>query len=437
MITSKKALEIILNHTKNFGVEEIPFIEATGRILKEAIVADRDFPPFNRVSMDGIAVVYDIFTSGRREFSIENMQAAGSEQVTLKHKENCIEAMTGAVLPKNTDAVIPYELVTIKDGKATVNLEEIKQLQNVHLQGKDRKVNDPLLKINTVISPAEIGVLATVGRVTVKVAKQPKVMIISTGDELVEVSENPLVHQIRRSNSYTLVALLENLHILADTVHITDDKPLLKQKIEQFLKDYDVLLFSGAVSKGKFDFIPEVLDELGVKKLFHRVKQRPGKPFWFGVKDALNISERGENNSFGLSGQNGDECHSERVKRSEPAGRQGRESHTVVFAFPGNPVSTFVGCVKYFYPWVKKTMGIGFENKQKAILSEDYFFKPALTYFLQVKLENNNGMLYATPITGNGSGDLANLADADAFLELPDDRNEFKKGEVFPLIKYR
>ena len=409
MTASKKALEIILNQSENFGTEEIPFIEATGRILKEEIVADRDFPPFNRVSMDGIAVSYAIFTSGQREFSIENMQAAGSKQVALVHQENCIEAMTGAVLPKNTDAVIPYELVTIKDGKATVHLEEIKQLQNVHLQGKDRKVNAVLLKKNIVISPAEIGVLATVGKSKVKVAKQPKILIISTGDELVEVSEIPLTHQIRRSNSYTLVALLERLHIQADTSHITDDKPLLKQKIEQFLTDYDVLLFSGAVSKGKFDFVPEVLDELGVKKLFHRVKQRPGKPFWFGHVVPFGIDQQDEKN----------------IK------------NTVVFAFPGNPVSTFVGCVKYFYPWYKKTMGIGFENKQKAILAEDYFFKPELTYFLQVKLENNNGMLYATPITGNGSGDLANLADADAFLELPDDRNEFKKGEAFPLIKYR
>ena len=437
MITSKKASEIILNRTEDFGVEEIPFLEATGRILKEEIVADRDFPPFDRVSMDGIAIVYAVFESGRREFSIENMQAAGSKQVTLQNTENCIEAMTGAVLPKNTDAVIPYELISIKDGKATVNLEEIKQLQNVHLQGKDRKTGDILIQINTVISPAEIGVLATVGKASVKVAKQPKVMIISTGDELVEVSENPLAHQIRRSNSYTLVALLESLHIRAETAHIVDDKPLLKQKIKQFLIDYDVLLFSGAVSKGKFDFVPEVLDELGVKKLFHRVKQRPGKPFWFGVKDVLSMSEQdGRTASYGINKQdenkslNTGECHSERVKRSE-------ESHTVVFAFPGNPVSTFVGCVKYFYPWYKKSIGIGFENQQKAILSEDYFFKLELTYFLQVKLENNNGMLYATPITGNGSGDLANLADADAFIELPDDKSAFKKGEVFPLIMYR
>jgi len=409
MITSKQALEIILNRTLNFGTEEIPFLESLGRILKEDIFADRDFPPFNRVSMDGIAVSYDTFTKGIRVFGIENIQAAGSAQLALKDPVNCIEVMTGAVLPKNVDAVIPYELISIKNGKATVELDDIKQLQNVHLQGADRTNNERLLKKNTVISPAEIGVFATIGKSLVKVAKQPKVMIVSTGDELVEVSETPLTHQIRRSNSYNLVSLLQDLKIDADTAHITDDKTLLKQKIEQFLTIYDVLLFSGAVSKGKYDYLPEVLDELGVKKLLHRVKQRPGKPFWFGHLVPFGMSEQGEKSA----------------------------NNTVVFAFPGNPVSTFVGCVKYFYPWFKKSQDIEYENRQKAVLSEDYFFKPELTYFLQVKLENYNGMLYATPVTGNGSGDLANLAEADGFLELPDHKNEFKKGEVFPLITYR
>ena len=409
MITSKKALEIIVNHTENYGLEQIPFLNSLERVLKEEIIADRDFPPFNRVSMDGIAVLYDTFTAGVREFPIEGVQAAGSKQLSLQDKKNCIEVMTGAVLPNHTDAVIPYELVTIANGKASIQLDEIKQLQNVHLQGKDRKKGDVLINVNSVISPAEMGVFATVGKSRVVVSKRPKVLVVSTGDELVDVSETPLTHQIRRSNSYTLVALLQQLKINADTAHITDDKPLLKQKIVQFLEDYDVLLFSGAVSKGKFDYLPEILDELGVKKQFHKVKQRPGKPFWFGVKEPLNINEPNEK-----------KC-----------------KNTVVFAFPGNPVSTFVGCVKYFYPWYQKSIGIESKKKDYAVLSEDFTFKPALTYFLQVRLTNKNGMLFATPFVGNGSGDLANLADADAFLELPDDRNKFKKGEVFPLIRYR
>jgi molybdopterin molybdotransferase len=314
--------------------------------------------------MDGIAISYEAFAKGQIDFKIENIQAAGSEQLTLKEHTNCIEVMTGAVLPQHTDTVIPYELVTIENGVATINTNTVNDGQNIHVQGKDRKTNDVLIKKNKIISSAEIGVLATVGKSMVKVAKQPSVLIISTGDELVKVLEKPLSYQIRKSNVYTLVSLLERLNIKADTKHITDDKAILKQKIKQFLIDYDVLLFSGAVSKGKFDFLPEVLDELDVEKKFHKVKQRPGKPFWFGHTVPLDMSEQGENKS----------------------------RKTIVFAFPGNPVSTFVGCVKYFYPWYKKSVDLVFENHQKAILAKDFTFKPDLTYFLQVRLENKKGL---------------------------------------------
>jgi molybdopterin molybdotransferase len=164
-------------------------------------------------------------------------------------------------LPKNTNAVIRYEDVAIKNGIATLDVASIDENQNIHQQGKDGKRGNLLIKKNTKISAAEIGVLATVGKAMVKVAKQPKVMIISTGDELVGVAEIPLAHQIRRSNVFTLVSLLEQLNILSETAHITDDKPILKSKIERYIQQYDVLLFSGAVSKGKYDFLPEVLEE--------------------------------------------------------------------------------------------------------------------------------------------------------------------------------
>ncbi len=396
MITTKKALEIILNQTEDLGIEEIDFKKSLGRILKEDIAADRDFPPFDRASMDGIAINYSAFEKGIRAFKIEGIQAAGSPQLTLKDSKNCIEVMTGAMAPKNSDTVIPYEQVEIKNGIAIVSIDEFKAYKNVHKKGLDRKQNDILIKKNIVISAAEIGVLATVGKTEVKVAKRPKIMVISTGDELVEVNQKPAVFQIRRSNVHTLISVLERLKIKADTIHITDNKPLLKQRIAKILSDYDVLLFSGAVSKGKFDFLPEVLDELGVEKLFHKVKQRPGKPFWFGKKE-----------------------------------------NKTIFAFPGNPVSTFVSCLRYFYPWYQKSIGINYEITDFAVLAEDFTFKSDLTYFLQVKLENINGTLFANPIAGHGSGDLANLVDNDAFIELAQGKNLFKKGEVFPLIKYR
>ena len=396
MITAEQALKLVLGATQEFGEEKIPFIQSQGRVLKEDIVADRDFPPFDRVSMDGIAISIDAFEKGQRTFEIEGIQPAGAPQLSLNHTSNCLEVMTGAVLPKNTNAVIRYEDVEIQNGKATILIDSISELQNIHLQGKDRKEGDLLLTKNTIISPAEVSVFATVGKSMINVAKQPKVMIISTGDELVDVQEQPLSHQIRRSNVYTLVSLLQNLKIDANTDHITDDKEALKTKIASCLKDYDVLLFSGAVSKGKFDFLPEVLDELGVKKLFHRVSQRPGKPFWMGTT-----------------------------------------ANCRVFAFPGNPVSTYVNCLVYFYSWFYKSNGVE-TFEETAILTEDVVFKPNLTYFLQVKLSDKYGHLLATPVKGNGSGDLASLVDADAFIRLPKTQETtFKQGDNFPVIRYR
>jgi len=396
LITVDKASTLVNNSIEDFGLEEVNYMEALGRVLKEDITADRNFPPFNRVSMDGIAIDFNSFISGRRSFEICGIQAAGSMQKKLEDLTGCFEVMTGAVLPKNTNVVIPYELVTIENGLASTEIEEVKKLQNVHLEGLDRNKADILIRKNTRIGAGEIGVLATVGKVRVKVAKQPKVMVISTGNELVSVDKVPLDHQIRRSNVHTLVALVSKFGIKAQTSHIEDNKEVLKQKIEEYLNHFDVLLFSGAVSKGKFDFIPEVLNDLGVKKLFHRVKQRPGKPFWFG--------KRGRN---------------------------------TIFAFPGNPVSTFVSCIKYFYPWYEKSMGLKQPERKMAILDEDFSFSPSLTYFLQVKLQQKGGKLYAVPVAGKGSGDLANLVDSDGFLELPDDRSTFTKGAVYPVLNYR
>lgn len=412
MISVKEASTIIQSHSRNFGTERVPFQESQFRVLKEKIVADRDFPPFNRVCMDGIAIAEKAFLEGIRDFSIEGIQAAGSPQLELKNKNNCLEVMTGAVLPKNTDVVIPYELIQVEKGIATVNIDAVKNLQNIHLQGKDRKQGAILIAENKIITAAEIGILATVGKSEVLVQKHPKVMIVSTGDELVEVAETPLEYQIRRSNVFSLVALLKDLAISADTAHLPDDKENLKIAILGYLETYDVLLFSGAVSKGKFDFIPEVLEELGVEKLFHKVKQRPGKPFWFGRLA-----------SFGVNQQNLD------------AGQDGKK--TTIFAFPGNPVSTYVNCLKYFYPWYQKSVGLDSEKKEYAKLDSDIIFNPSMTYFLQVKIENRMGELIAIPFSGNGSGDLANLTEADAFIELPEEISEFKKGSIFPIFRYR
>ncbi|MDG1320939.1 MAG: molybdopterin molybdotransferase MoeA [Polaribacter sp.] len=407
MISVAPALQAVLNTTQDFGVEQIPFLKSVGRVSKEAIYADRDFPPFHRVSMDGISIDYTAFKNGQRSFRIAGTQAAGSTKLALQDSKNCMEVMTGSVLPDNTNTVIRYEDITIKNGIAMVHVDSLQKGQNIHEKGKDRKVGDLLIAKNTKIAAAEIGVLATVGKSFVKVAKHPKIMIVSTGDELVDVEKIPRDHQIRRSNIFTLVSLLERLNISSETAHITDDKPILKSKIKTYLKDYDVLLFSGAVSRGKFDFLPEVFDELGVEKLFHKVAQRPGKPFWFGS-----------------------------TKNTDLLAKQPNNKNTIVFGFPGNPISTFVNCLAYFYPWYYKSVGLDYEQ-ETAILSSTVSFKPNLTYFLQVKLSSRFGHLVATPVLGNGSGDLASMIHADAFIQLPQGQTVFEKGAVFPVIRYR
>ena len=417
MISVEQALQTILENTQDFDVEEVPFIESVGRVLKEDIVADRDFPPFNRVAMDGIAINHRYFEYGVRDFKIEGIQPAGSPQETMDNAANCYEVMTGAVLPENTDTVIRYEDVEIDTLMATVKLNSLEKGKNIHTQGKDRKEGELLIPKNRIVTAAEIGVIATVGKSRVKVAKIPKVIIVSTGDELVEVNEIPAAHQIRRSNAFTLVSLLEKLNIKAETSHITDDKEELKSKISEYLNNYDALLFSGAVSKGKFDFLPEVLNELGVEKLFHRVAQRPGKPFWFGRSASLSMS--------GRDGKNSLVTVSEETRRDK-----------VIFAFPGNPISTYVNCLAYFYPWFAKSTGFELK-KETVVLGEDASFKPNLTYFLQVRIENQQGKLVAFPVKGNGSGDLASLTQADGFIQLPKEQTDFQKGETYQFIRYR
>ena len=396
LIEVNKALDIILRESEDFGAEEVPLSESLGRVLKENIRADRDLPPFDRVSMDGIAISSQKFVEGIREFRIESVQAAGSPRLRLGSDQNCIEAMTGAVLPEYTDAVVPYEQLEIEDGVARILSKEVQLMQNVHRQGLDRRINDLIIESERIISSAEIGVMATVGADRIRVGRLPKVAVVSTGDELVPVESKPLPHQIRMSNVHSLKSLLNPYGIVPDLYHLTDDPVSLQQKIGSLLEEYEVLIFSGAVSKGKFDHLPGILDDLGVVKLFHRVQQRPGKPFWFGKRNKV-----------------------------------------TVFAFPGNPVSTCVSFVKYFLPWLRKGLGILPVEEKFAVLDEDFEFKPMLTYFLQVRLVNRRGTLYAIPEAGNGSGDLANLTLNDAFLELPAERSHFRKGEVFPYLRFR
>ncbi|MEM6723599.1 MAG: molybdopterin molybdotransferase MoeA, partial [Bacteroidota bacterium] len=283
MITVAEATDIVLSNTLSLGTETVPLAESLGRILAESFNADRDFPPFNRVTMDGIAILFSAFEDGTRAFPIQSTAPAGEVQQTLHNPKDCIECMTGAVLPNGCDTVIRYEDLTIENGTATINLDVLTWGQNVHKKGEDRQQGSQIVERGKKISPAEIGVGATIGKPEVEVMKTPSVLIISTGDELVNVDQTPAPHQIRSSNGHTIRAACAPYGLQIDEVHLLDDYETIKNKIAGYLDQYQVLILSGGVSKGKFDYVPGALAELKAEKLFHRVAQRPGKPFWFGT----------------------------------------------------------------------------------------------------------------------------------------------------------
>jgi len=189
---------------------------------------------------------------------------------------------------------------------------------------------------------------------------------------------------------------LNQLGIIADEHHINDDQLKITDKLSEVVNEYDIIILSGGVSMGKYDFIPKTMQDIGVKQKFHKVQQRPGKPLWFGAVD------------------NG----------------------VVVFGLPGNPASSLACTYRYIIPWLFQCMGAREGLVPMAILGEDTQFSKPLTYFLQVRLENLDGKLIAFPEEGNGSGDLANLGVANGFLELPQERKQFYKGERYPIYRF-
>ena len=397
MIAVEEAMKIVHANLGNWGIEEISLDQSLGRILREEIVADRDFPPFNRVTMDGIGLNFDEFEKGKRVFQINGMAPAGVLQKELKNPSFCLEVMTGASVPKGIDVVVRYEDLEIKDGKATVMLSNLTRNQNIHFKGSDRHQGAVILSPGKCISASEVGVCATVGKNIILVSRLPKTLIVSSGDELVNIDQVPLPHQIRRSNVYRIATVLKSYQIRPSVMHLTDNYDEIVNSLKNKISDYDLILLSGGVSAGKFDYLPKALSAIGIEKLFHKVKQRPGKPFWFGKKD-----------------------------------------DKLVFAFPGNPVSSFMCAQQYFKPWLNDSLQSSDLELPWAELAEDVHFKPDLTYFLEVKiLFHSSGKIKAYPVKGNGSGDLANLVDADAFIQLPSGRNDFQKGEIFPFIAYR
>lgn len=391
MITVQKAQEFIDNVRLGFKQKKVPLTKSLGENLAENIYAERNQPPFNRVAMDGIALCFKTWKKEKlSSFPIQGVQAAGTPALKLENSKSCIEVMTGSTLPVGCDCVIPYEQISLEQGNAILeeNLE-ITQGQNIHKEGSDYKKGDLLLEKGQKINSPVMGVLASEGKTLVEIKETPRLAIVSTGDELVPVQEVPLNHQIRLSNPHALKAELKSsIQKDADIFHLKDDPKDIFSTLEDIVEKYEVVIITGGVSKGKYDYVPSVLADLGVQQIFHKVKQRPGKPFWFGKK---------------------------------PKG-------THVFGLPGNPVSCLVCLRRYVIPFLKQRK----ESPQKVVLQEDFSFNKDLTLFMPVTIQSNvSGKLEASLQKTNGSGDYFSLAKSDGFIELPQEKSKFFRGETF------
>jgi len=396
MVSVAEAVRLIKQQGYRPRIERIKIEATEGRVLAESVKADRDFPPFDRVAMDGIAVNYQAVEEGWEGFRVEGLQQAGQPRLTLKNDKNCIEVMTGAMLPIGCDTVIRYEDVTIVHDVAKLKVKPTGRGQHVHPRAQDAKRGDVIVATGTKLSAAEVALLAAVGWLECSVYTFPTVAIVSTGNELVDIHDRPLPHQIRRSNPYALRAALQSLDCPSDLYHLPDDQNVMERELAKIFKKYELIILSGGVSKGKFDFVPAALKALGVTTVFHQVSQKPGKPLYFGSTEKQ-----------------------------------------LIFGLPGNPVSSFACFYKYIRPWVLASQGIA-EEAETAILASDFEVKPSeLTHFLQVKLKDHEGRRMAHPVPGGGSGDFGNLKEVDGFLELPQGKPQCKAGEWFPFIRTR
>lgn len=399
MLTPAEAEKLILENVAPFHREDCPLAGARGRVLRTNLCADRDLPPFDRVTMDGYALRAAALAAGERTFRIEGVQAAGQRPLKLgPAAAACIEIMTGAGLPEGADCVVPYEDTTRgADATMTVSAAAAAHVaagHSVHRRGSDHRAGEVIVRAGALLSGREIAVAAACGYAVLAVSQSPKIAVIATGDELVEVEAAAAPHQIRRSNDHALrAALLAAGYPHVERFHLHDVRQEIEHLLWHIIAEFDVVLVTGGVSKGKFDFLPAELDRQGVRRIFHGVAQRPGKPFWFGV-----------------------------------SARQ-----TPVFALPGNPVSSYTCLHRYVLPALAQASGLAPVAPRTVALAAPVTFRPKLAYFLPVTLTSGpRAELLATPDPLNTSGDFAGLVGTDGLVELPAEQTEFPAGTLAP-----
>jgi molybdopterin molybdotransferase len=393
MITVDEALNKILSNIYPLGVEKVSSLDALGRVIAEDIYANRDIPPLDNSAMDGYAVRFEDVqkASPNNPIRLEVIEDLPAGFISKKKVEGgkAIRIMTGAPIPKGADAVIPVEVTKKEDGSVLM-LKAAAMGENIRKSGEDVKKGDRVISRGDTIRPAEVGMLASVGRSFVSVYQRPLVAILCTGDELVDVDGELDEVKIISSNSYTLAAQVKDCGAIPIQLGIAKDR---KEEIEERLRQgtrADVLISSAGVSVGDYDFIKDVMKNLGMEMIFWKVAMRPGQPLAFGT----------------IVGK-------------------------PVFGLPGNPVSSMISFEQFVRPSLLKMMGHRqlFRPVIEAILKEEIKKIVGRRYFIRGSVSFEKCEYFVTTTGEQGSGILRSMVKANGLIVIPEDQEIVRAGE--------
>lgn len=396
MITYRQAQEIVIQQARSFGQEKVTLDEAYGRVLAEKIRADRDYPPFHRATMDGYAIRYDDWEKGLRQFKVVEIIYAGGAATKPIGAGECYKIMTGAPVPPDADAVIRREDTDEQTspqkaeepgGSITLTLSSCQRSSNIARRGEDMYAGDMAIGVPSLIGPAVMGILASLGKSECLVEKRPRAALFTTGNEVVGVDSLVSAIQIRNSNRWILQSLLKGWGI-SPTIyeHLPDSKDALRVSLSKALTA-DIIILSGGVSAGDADYVPGILEELGVQPLFHKIAIKPGKPIWCGWV---------------------------------PGG-------PMVFALPGNPFSGMVCCTLLVQPYLHACFGLAVPQPMGLPLKGTRKKKTPLDEFFPVRFSGSPARL--SPIDINGSGDSRLGLYANALALHPADSRDLADGD--------
>ncbi len=391
MMNFKKAKEIVENLNIKYGTERISLVDANNRVLAEDIKSDIDMPLFDKSAMDGIALRYDDLNRSKDFKVVDNIAAGEFKNVDLKQNE-CVEIMTGASVPETCDTVIRREYIK-NYGKKNITVEkEEKKGSNIAYKGEDFKKGDILLEDGEYINEFSVGTIATAGKMFVKVYQNPKIKFYATGDEVYEPDEEIPKSGIRNSNAYSVLSFFDRRNIQCSYGGIIKDtKDKIKKEIDKASKENDIVVLSGGVSAGEYDYIPEIVEKLGFEIIWHKIAMKPGKPQLFAKKE-----------------------------------------NKMIFGLPGNPVSTTLSLYIFVLPIIKKLTGF------KKIWEDTYFAplkgrtkrKARRYHFVPAKVKEVNGEYKLKTVITNGSGDIKGASKADAYMIIPPETEDFNKDKV-------